>query len=136
MLQDKERVTKRFLEAAEKGIVVRKSSLSCQDLVHHLSKSGPIILLTDASLLHCDICKVNKLTSELRGCLPWSASYTGVYDNNVASASASAAFDKDVLYFQITYSYYIRYKHDISHIQLLHQAADLVFFLKPYISNL
>ena len=99
MLQDKERVTKRFLEAAEKGITVRKASLSCQDLVHHLSKSGPIILLTDASLLHCDICKVNKLTSELRGCLPWSTSYTGIYEHKVASASVSAAFDKDVLYF-------------------------------------
>jgi hypothetical protein len=107
MLQDKERVTKRFLEAAEKGIVARKASLSCQDLVHHLSKSGPIILLTDASLLHCDICKVNKLTSELRGCLPWSSSYTGMYDNDVASA-ANAACDKDVLYVQIMYSYCIK----------------------------
>lgn len=77
--KDKERVTKRFLEAAEKGVMVRKASLSCQDLVRHLSKSGPIILLTDASLLHCDICKVNKLTSELRGCLPWNTSFTGHY---------------------------------------------------------
>lgn len=91
MLQDKERVTKRFLEAAEKGITVRKASLSCQDLVRHLSKSGPIILLIDASRLHCDICKVNKLTSELRGCLPWSASFTGIYEHKVAASSVSAA---------------------------------------------
>jgi hypothetical protein len=101
MLQDKERVTKRFLEAAEKGITVRKASLSCQDLVRHLSKSGPIILLIDASLLHCDICKVNKLTS-LRGCLPWSTSFTGIYEYKVTASSVNAASDKDVLYFQVT----------------------------------
>lgn len=99
MLQDKERVTKRFVEAAEKGITVRKASLSCQDLVRHLSKSGPIILLTDASQLHCDICKLNKLTAELRGCLPWNTSFTGIYEHKVAASSVSAAFDKDVLYF-------------------------------------
>jgi hypothetical protein len=79
-LQDEERVTKRFLEAAERGIMVRKASLTWKDLVHHLSESGPIILLMNASLLHCDICKVNKFTSELRGCLPWGTTYTGVFD--------------------------------------------------------
>ncbi|KDR18509.1 protein GUCD1 [Zootermopsis nevadensis] len=77
--KDEERVTKRFLEAAERGILVRKASLTCEDLVHHLSESGPVILLTNASLLHCDICKVNKFTSELRGCLPWGTTYTGHY---------------------------------------------------------
>ena len=92
-------MTKRFLEAAEKGVTVRKASLSCQDLVRHLSKSGPIILLTDASLLQCDICKVNKLTSELRGCLPWSTSFTGIHEHKMAASIISAAFDKYVLYY-------------------------------------
>jgi hypothetical protein len=82
-MQDEQRVTKRFLEAAERGIMVRKASLTYEDLVRHLSESGPIILLTNASLLHCDICKVNKLTSELRGCLPWGTTYTGMYGNNL-----------------------------------------------------
>ncbi|XP_069700997.1 protein GUCD1 [Periplaneta americana] len=77
--KDEERVTKRFKEAAENNIVIRKASLTCRDLVQHLAEFGPIILLTNASLLHCDICKVNKLTSELRGCFPWSTTYTGHY---------------------------------------------------------
>jgi hypothetical protein len=130
MLQDKERVTKRFLEAAEKGIMVRKASLSCQDLVRHLSKSGPIILLTDASLLHCDICKVNKLTSELRGCLPWSTSFTGTYEHKVAVSSVSAAV------FLGYVSYCVCQKGNISHIWLLYQAKDLIVSIKPYLSNL
>ncbi|PNF36938.1 Protein GUCD1 [Cryptotermes secundus] len=77
--KDEERVTRRFLNAAERGITVRKASLTCKDLVRHLSESGPIILLTNAALLCCDICKENRLASELRGCLPWGTAYTGHY---------------------------------------------------------
>jgi hypothetical protein len=86
MLQDEERVTRRFLNAAERGITVRKASLTCKDLVRHLSESGPIILLTNASLLCCDICKVNRLASELRGCLPWGTAYTGMYNEKLPLA--------------------------------------------------
>ncbi|PSN38081.1 Protein GUCD1 [Blattella germanica] len=75
--KDEERVTRRFKEAAELGIEVEKRSLTCYDFVRHLSESGPVILLTNASLLQCDVCKLNKLTAELRGCLPWSTTYTG-----------------------------------------------------------
>lgn len=86
MPQDEERVTRRFLNAAERGITVRKASLTCKDLVRHLSESGPIILLTNAALLCCDICKVNKLASELRGCLPWGTAYTGMYSEKLSLA--------------------------------------------------
>ncbi|KAJ9587308.1 hypothetical protein L9F63_019164 [Diploptera punctata] len=77
--KDGERVMRRFKEAAGIGIKISQKSISCHDLVQHLAFSGPVILLTDASLLQCDVCKLNRLTSELRSCLPWTTNYTGHY---------------------------------------------------------
>lgn len=75
--KDEERVKRKFIEASKCGIIIKKTSLTCQDFVHHLSHFGPIILLTNASLLTCDMCRGNWLTTELRSCLPWSTNYAG-----------------------------------------------------------
>jgi hypothetical protein len=101
MLQDEERVTRRFMNAADRGITVRKASLTSKDLVRHLSESGPIIVLTNASLLCCDICKVNKLASELRGCLPWGTTYTGVYHEKLSLLVVDIRLLKTFLYFML-----------------------------------
>lgn len=78
-LKDEERVTERFNNAKSNGISVRKRSMNTNDLIKHLKKHGPVILLTNASYLYCDRCKKNKLTNELMNCLPWVASYHGHY---------------------------------------------------------
>ncbi|XP_048506024.1 protein GUCD1 isoform X2 [Athalia rosae] len=77
--KDEDRVNKRFLDASENNITIRRTSLSNMDLIKHLTTEGPIILLTNASLLWCDICKNNKITCELRNCFPWPVSYNGHY---------------------------------------------------------
>ncbi|XP_025837554.1 protein GUCD1 isoform X2 [Agrilus planipennis] len=76
--KDEERVKKRFAAAKQNGISVRKKSLKMQQILDHL-KNGPAILLTNANLLFCDICKTNRLTSELRKCFPWPITYQGHY---------------------------------------------------------
>lgn len=78
-LQDEERVTERFKNAVANGVNVKKGSMNTKDLLVHLRNHGPVILLTNASYLHCDRCKKNKLTYELMNCLPWVASYLGHY---------------------------------------------------------
>lgn len=68
----------RFQNAANVGIVVKKSSLSLRKLLLHLV-NGPIIALTNSKLLSCDICKLNKISAELRKCIPWPVPYQGHY---------------------------------------------------------
>ncbi|XP_067015317.2 protein GUCD1 [Anabrus simplex] len=77
--KDEERVMRRFNEAEANGISVRQVSLKQDDLIQHLARHGPIILLTNANLLSCDICKCKKLITEIRSWLPWSISYNGHY---------------------------------------------------------
>ncbi|XP_015518270.1 protein GUCD1 isoform X1 [Neodiprion pinetum] len=77
--KDEDRVNKRFQEARLNNITVKRTSLLNTDLIRHLTAEGPIILLTNASLLWCDICKNNKITCELRNCFPWPVSYNGHY---------------------------------------------------------
>lgn len=54
----------RFKSAASCGIKIIIKHVSTQDLLKHLYKFGTVILLINANLLHCDICKRNK--SDLR----------------------------------------------------------------------
>ncbi|XP_035448457.2 protein GUCD1 [Spodoptera frugiperda] len=74
---DRDRVLRRFDEATSRGIHVRKQSLGYRDLLLHLHTSGPAILLVDATLLVCDLCKHNKLKAEFRRC--FGGSYSGHY---------------------------------------------------------
>ncbi|KAF2882812.1 hypothetical protein ILUMI_23324 [Ignelater luminosus] len=77
--KDEERIRNKFNEAKANGVNVREASVSISFLIEHLTQ-GPAILLTNARLLTCDICKLNKLSVELRKCLPWpSTSYQGHY---------------------------------------------------------
>lgn len=65
-------MNQKFAEAALKGLSIRKASLSDADLQHHLSECGPIILLTNANLLRCQVCNSSRsFSEELRACLPW-----------------------------------------------------------------
>lgn len=68
----------KFKNAKVNGINVEKKSLNTNDLVKHLRKNGPIILLANASYLQCEYCK-GKVTSELKNCLPWITNYHGHY---------------------------------------------------------
>lgn len=79
LIKDEERIRNKFKEAVTNGINVQQASVNIVSLIEHLSR-GPIILLTNARWLTCDICKVNKLSLELRKCLPWPTTpYQGHY---------------------------------------------------------
>ncbi|XP_055388122.1 protein GUCD1 isoform X2 [Condylostylus longicornis] len=55
--RDQERVKLRFEQAEAKGINVEKKTVKFDAIIRHLSKYGPVILLTNAALLTCDNCK-------------------------------------------------------------------------------
>lgn len=60
------RVNDKFRHAADNGIDVKQCAVNYRFLIDHLGTYGNIILLTSASLLYCDLCKMNKLPCELR----------------------------------------------------------------------
>ncbi|XP_045465425.1 protein GUCD1 isoform X3 [Harmonia axyridis] len=76
--RDEERVNKRFDDAEKNGIVVKKGSISCRTILEHLA-TGPVILLTNAKLLGCDICKYNKISCEMKKMFRWPVPYQGHY---------------------------------------------------------
>lgn len=77
--EDEMRVNEKFADASSCGIPIEVQSKSHQFLQEHLANHGNIILLTNASLLFCDLCKTNKLSIELRSCLGLKAAYMGHY---------------------------------------------------------
>lgn len=80
LTKDEERINRKFAAAEEYGIVVRKSKITLGQLMIHLAKyRRPIILLTNSKLLACEACKVNKISKELKRCLPWPQSFQGHY---------------------------------------------------------
>ena len=81
-MQDEFRVNKKFAQAAYKGLSIRKASLTDADLQHHLLECGPIILLTNANLLRCNICNGSRsFSDELRACLPWRSGNSSENDS-------------------------------------------------------
>lgn len=76
--KDETRVNLKFQDAASNNIVIKKASVPILHMLEHLV-NGPVIILTNARLLCCDICKLNKISSELRKCLPWPTTYQGHY---------------------------------------------------------
>ena len=83
--KDNERVTQRFKEAGEKGIMVDKRSVDTLDLINHLAYKGVCIVLTNANLLGCETCE-NKSCfggrNEVSKCLSWcgvKTAYQGHY---------------------------------------------------------
>lgn len=65
---DTSRINEKFSKSKELGIDVVKQTLPISNgfLMEHLAHCGPIILLTNAALLTCDICKYNKLPNDIR----------------------------------------------------------------------
>lgn len=59
-------MNEKFNKASSCGIPIEIKSVTQQFLQEHLANHGNIILLTNASLLYCDLCKANKLSIELR----------------------------------------------------------------------
>ncbi|KAL1501760.1 hypothetical protein ABEB36_007028 [Hypothenemus hampei] len=78
LTKDETRVNKKFKEAPLNNICVQQASISIFYIIEHLLY-GPVIVLTNARLLCCDICKSNKISNELRKCLPWPTTYQGHY---------------------------------------------------------
>lgn len=64
--QDTDRVQHRFSQASSTHISISIGTTSPNFLVQHLRLSGPAIVLVDAGLLVCDLCKHNKLKAEFR----------------------------------------------------------------------
>ncbi|KAI4455101.1 guanylyl cyclase domain containing protein 1 gucd1 [Holotrichia oblita] len=78
LTKDEKRVNKKFERAKTLGLKIHKASVSANFIIGHL-KDGPVILLTNAKLLNCERCKLNKISTELRKCLPWPVPYQGHY---------------------------------------------------------
>ncbi|CAB3245530.1 unnamed protein product [Arctia plantaginis] len=74
---DRDRVLQRFDAAVSAGIVVEQHSLTSEELVAHLSRHGPVVVLVDSGLLVCDLCRHNKIKAEFRRC--FGGSYSGHY---------------------------------------------------------
>jgi hypothetical protein len=71
-------VNRRFEEAQRSGVAIERASVPLQRILDHLV-DGPAIVLTNARLLSCDVCKLNKISTELRKCIPWPTPYQGHY---------------------------------------------------------
>ncbi|VEN60604.1 unnamed protein product [Callosobruchus maculatus] len=78
LTKDENRINARFKKAKANSIFIQKASLTINDILSHLV-NGPIIVLTNAKMLSCDVCKFNKISAELRKCIPWTTSYQGHY---------------------------------------------------------
>ncbi|XP_034098558.1 protein GUCD1 isoform X2 [Drosophila nasuta] len=59
--KDEKRVTRKFKDAKAHGLRVMQRTVDMDVIIKHLARNGPVILLTNASLLTCDICKRNAL---------------------------------------------------------------------------
>ena len=56
LAKDNARVNDRFSAAAENGMVILEKSVTLDDILEHLEKNGPVIILTNANLLTCSQC--------------------------------------------------------------------------------
>ncbi|BFG00364.1 protein GUCD1 [Drosophila madeirensis] len=64
--KDEKRVTRKFKDAKAHGLRVEQRTVDMEVILRHLARHGPVILLTNASVLTCEICKRNVL--EKFGC--------------------------------------------------------------------
>ena len=71
-------MNRRFETAQSNGVVIERASITCNNILDHLM-NGPVIILTNARLLNCDVCKFNKISTELRKCIPLPVPYQGHY---------------------------------------------------------
>ncbi|KAF2357616.1 Guanylyl cyclase [Trinorchestia longiramus] len=66
--KDEMRVVERFGRAAELGMVVEKRSVPLSSILRHLKRRLPIIVLTNARLLHCNVCTFSSARARMRDC--------------------------------------------------------------------
>lgn len=59
--KDEKRVTRKFKDARLHGLRVEQRTVEMEELLQHLGRRGPVVLLTNASLLTCEVCKKNVL---------------------------------------------------------------------------
>jgi len=59
--KDERRVTRKFKDARAHGLRVEQRTVDMEVILRHLARHGPVILLTNASLLTCEVCKRNVL---------------------------------------------------------------------------
>lgn len=55
--RDHVRVSAKFDTAASDGLKIEKKAVANHVLLEQLSRHGPVIVLTNGYLLHCDLCK-------------------------------------------------------------------------------
>lgn len=55
--RDSVRVNKIFASATDDGLVIQKKSVDNQAIIEHIALHGPVIVLTNGYLLHCDVCQ-------------------------------------------------------------------------------
>jgi Guanylylate cyclase len=80
LAKDENRILEKFQLAPLHDIPVDQKTVDYPRLIEHLTRSGPIILLVNAHLLICDLCKTNKLSKELLSCFPVNRNkYAGHY---------------------------------------------------------
>ncbi|XP_043245148.1 protein GUCD1-like isoform X2 [Amphibalanus amphitrite] len=53
--------------------------VAAEEILRHLALHGPVIVLTDARFLRCDVCRANQAGSELSSCFPCASEYRGHY---------------------------------------------------------
>ena len=75
--QDAARVTERFEKAESLGVEVAVRQVTAEEILQHLAQCGPVIVLTDARFLRCDVCRANQAGSELSSCFPCASEYRG-----------------------------------------------------------
>lgn len=80
LLRDHERVEDRFREASSRGVIVERRSVTLLDILEHLSRGSPIIVLVDQGLLYCDACQAsNRIVAKVSGmlgkCFPFQGHY-------------------------------------------------------------
>jgi len=56
LAKDSGRVNSRFENANTKGITICEKTVTLNEILHHLSENGPVIVLTNANLLSCSRC--------------------------------------------------------------------------------
>ena len=77
--QDAARVIDRFDRAASLGAEVEVRSVGAEEILRHIAHSGPVIVLTDARFLRCDLCRANQAGAELSSCFPCASEYRGEF---------------------------------------------------------
>jgi len=78
LAKDSDRVNRRFSEAEERGIRIQNRGVSSDEIVTHLTQTGPVIVLTNANKLHCRRCSPASSLSCYPSCFS-SSSYQGHY---------------------------------------------------------